>query len=196
MLSWLGLEFTCRADVGQESNVDEQGIGAGKAVAHLPDGFEEWLPLNVAHRAANFDDHHVGIVFLADQHHTPLDLVGDVRNHLNRAAEIITASFLVDNVAVNLPCGDVARTIQAFVDEPLVVSKIEVGLRAISRNEDLTVLVRTHRARIDIEIRVEFLDDDFEPTRFENASDSGSSDALTHRTDHPTRTEDVFGIRH
>ncbi len=34
---------------------------------HLADGFEERLPLNVADRAADLDDHHVGVVLAADQ---------------------------------------------------------------------------------------------------------------------------------
>jgi hypothetical protein len=39
--------------------------------------------------------------------------------------------------------------------EALVVAEIEIGLRAVVGHEDLAVLIRAHRARIDVEIGVE-----------------------------------------
>ena len=40
--------------------------------------------------------------------------------------------------------------------EALVVAEIEIGFRAVVGDEDLAVLVRAHRARIDVQIGIEF----------------------------------------
>lgn len=40
------------------------------------------------------------------------------------------------------------------------MSDIEIGLRAVCRDEDLAVLERVHRPRIDVEVGVEFLHGD------------------------------------
>ena len=44
------------------------------------------------------------------------------------------------------------------VGEALVVAQVEVGLRAVLGDEHLAVLERAHRARIDVDVRVELLD--------------------------------------
>ncbi len=87
----------------------------------------------------------------------PLDLVGDVGDDLDRPAEEVAAPFARDDFAVDLPGGHVVELAEVFVDEALVVAQIEVGLGAILGDEDLAVLVRRHRAGIDVEIGVEFL---------------------------------------
>src|SRR3712207_7768832 len=45
--------------------------------------------LDVADRAAYLDDDHVGRVLLGDGTDGPLDLVGDVRDDLDRLAEVV-----------------------------------------------------------------------------------------------------------
>ena len=86
-----------------------------------------------------------------------LDLVGDVRDDLNGVAEVLAAAFLGDDRRVHLAGGDVGVTGQVTVEEPLVVADVEVGLGAVLGDEDLAVLERVHRARIDIEIGIELL---------------------------------------
>ena len=63
---------------------------------NLPDGFEERQPLDVAHRAAQFGDHDVDarLVQIEDGR---LDFIGDVRDHLNRAAQVFAATFFFDH---------------------------------------------------------------------------------------------------
>jgi hypothetical protein len=49
------------------------------------------------------------------------------------------------------------------------VAEVEVGLRAVLGDEHLAVLVRRHRARVDVDVRVELLDADAEPARDQEA---------------------------
>ena len=58
------------------------------------------------------------------------------------------------------------------VREALVVAEVEIGLRAVVGDEDFAVLERAHGARIDVEVRIEFLQRDFEPAAFEQAADA------------------------
>ena len=52
----------------------------------------------------------------------------------------------------------------------LVVSKIQIGFRAIVGDENFTMLEGRHRARIDIDIRVELNQRDPQPACFEQRS--------------------------
>ncbi len=51
---------------------------------------------------------------------------------------------------------------QVVVEEPLVVSEVQVGLGAVVQHEDLAVLERVHRAGVDVDVRVELLDRDLQ----------------------------------
>ena len=52
------------------------------------------------------------------------------------------------------------------------MAKVEVGLRAIVEHVDFAVLERAHRARIDIEVGVEFLDAHLEAAHLEQGTES------------------------
>src|SRR5690606_20641913 len=193
VLRRLGLQFAGGADVRQEGDVDVERLVAPDVGAKLADRLKEWLTLDVPDRPADLDDHHVRLRFLADERDPALDLVGDVRDHLDRAAEIVPASLLADHFGVNLAGRDVAGAVEVFVDEPLVVPQVEVGLGAVCRDEHFAVLVWAHRAGIDVEIGVQLLDDDLQPARFEDASDGGRRHPLANGTHDSTGAEDVLG---
>jgi hypothetical protein len=55
--------------------------------------------------------------------------------------------------------------------ETFVVTKVEVSFAAVIKHIDLTVLVWAHCPWVDIDIRVEFLHFDAQPTRFEKHRD-------------------------
>src|SRR3546814_15975764 len=86
------------------------------------------------------------------------DLVGYVRNDLDGRDEIVAAPLLGDDVAVDAPRGDIVRLAGGNAGEPLVMAKVEIGLGAVVGNVDFAVLVRAHRARIDVQIRIELAD--------------------------------------
>jgi hypothetical protein len=70
----------------------------------------------------------------------------------------------------------------------------EVGLRAVLRHEDLAVLVRRHRAGVDVDVRIELLQPDRQAARDEQSPDRRSRDALAKRGDDAARDEDEAGL--
>ena len=89
-----------------------------------------------------------------------LDLIRDVRDDLNGFPKKLTTSFLLDYLLVDLPCGVVAVPRERTVGKSLVMTKVEVGFAPIVENVNLTMLVGTHRSRIDIDIGIELLHPD------------------------------------
>jgi len=84
-----------------------------------------------------------------------LIFVGDVRDDLHRAAEIIAAAFLVDHRLVDLAGGEVVAPAHPRAGKALVMAEVEIGLRTIVGNEHLAVLKRAHGAGVDVDIRIE-----------------------------------------
>ena len=155
VLRGLGLELAGGADVRHQREVHVDRVVAPDVLAELADRLEERQALDVADRAADLHQHDVGIApGLAD---AVLDLVGDVRNHLHGAAEIVAAALLLDHRHVDLAGGPVAVARRGHAGEALVVAQVQVGLGAIVGDVDLAVLIRAHRARIDVDVRIELL---------------------------------------
>ena len=105
VLRGLGLQLLRGGDPGHQRHVDEDAVVAALLVAHLADGFQKRQRFDIAHRAADLDDHdvHVGRHFA----HRGLDFVGDVRNHLHGLAEIIAAPLARDDLLVDAAGGEV-----------------------------------------------------------------------------------------
>ena len=121
--------------------MDVQHVVPADVLAHLADGLEERQALDVADRPADLDDHHVRVAVAPDADDPLLDLVGDVRDDLDRAAEVVAAALLGDDRGVDAAGRDVGALGQVLVDEPLVVPEVEVRLRPVVGDEDLAVLV-------------------------------------------------------
>ena len=85
------------------------------------------------------------------------DLLGDVWDHLDRFPQKFTAAFLFDHRQVYLAGGVIRVPGQRAVSKPFVVPQVQIGFTAVVQHVDFTVLVRTHRAWIDVDIRVQFL---------------------------------------
>jgi hypothetical protein len=136
---------------------------AAAIVPQLPDRFDEGQALDVADRAADLADDEVATVGVGEREF--LDRVGDVRDDLDRRPEIVAATFLGDNVAVDAARRDVVRLARRNAGEPLVMAEVEVGLRPVVRDIDFAVLVRRHRPRIDVQIGIELPDPDLVAAR-------------------------------
>ena len=160
MLGGLGLELAGGGQGGQQRHVDVEHVLAADVLAHLADGLEERQRLDVADGAADLDDDDVGGAVARHAPDALLDLVGDVRDDLDGAAEVVAAALLGDDRLVDAPGGDVGQLGQVLVDEALVVAQVEVGLGAVVGDEDLAVLERRHRARVHVDVRVELQDGD------------------------------------
>ena len=141
--------------------MDQNRIVAADFVLELPDGLQEGLALDIAHRAAHLDNGDPGILISEIAVEAALDLIRDMGDHLHRAAAVIAAALFLQNRPVDLARSHVGVLAQIFVDETLIMAKIQIGLRAVLRDEYFAVLDGIHRAGIDIDIGVEFLHRDF-----------------------------------
>src|SRR5581483_10270736 len=182
VLGGLGLDLPRRRHIGDEREVDVADVVPAELEAHLPDRLEEGQRLDVAHRAAHLDDRDVGIPGAALDE--GLDLVGDVRDDLHRAAEIIAAPLLLDDRLVDLAGGEVVVPAHLRALEALVVPQVQVGLGPVLRDEHLAVLKRAHGARIDVDVRVQLDVGDADGARFEDRGEGSGGNALAQGGDY------------
>ena len=131
----------------------------------------------------------------ATQPDAVLDLVGDVRDHLDGAAEVVAAALAPDHRVVDRAGGGVRGAGGVHVGEALVVAEVEVGLGAVLGDEHLAVLERAHRARVDVDVRVELLDRHRQAARDQQLPDRGGGDALAESGDDAAGDEDEAGLR-
>ena len=108
VLGGLGLELAGGGQGGQQRHVDVQDVGPPDVLAHLADGLEERQALDVADGPADLDDDDIGIAVAGDATDPLLDLVGDVRDDLDGAAEVVAAALLGDDRLVDAAGRDVA----------------------------------------------------------------------------------------
>ena len=160
VLRGLGLQLAGMADVGDEREMDEHAAPPAHVHRELADRLEERQRLDVADGAADLGDDEVHVGGLGDQRDPLLDLVGDVRHHLYRPAEVVAAALAADHSVVDTAGGHVGGAARVGVGEALVVAQVQVGLGAVLGDEHLAVLVGRHRARIDVDVGIELLQAD------------------------------------
>jgi hypothetical protein len=71
------------------------------------------------------------------------------------------------------------------------MAKVEIGFGAVVSDEHLTVLIRAHRSRIDVEVWIELPETDGVPTRLEKRAEGGGCEAFSKGGDHAAGNEDV-----
>ena len=179
VLRGLGLLLAGGGDVRHERDVDVKAVPAPDLAAYLPHRLQEGLALDVADGAAYLGQHHVRVRLAADRVNVILDGARDVRDDLHRFAEELSPALAVEHVPVHLARGEVGIAVEVLVDESLVMSEVEVGLRAVLGDEHFAVLVGAHRAGIDVDVRIQLLRGDFESARFQQPAQRRHDDALS-----------------
>src|SRR2546423_14363893 len=116
-----------------------------------------------------------------------------MRNDLYRAAEIIAAALLADDALVDLSGSEIIPPAHLHVGEALVMAEIQVCLGAILGDEDLTVLERAHRSRIDVDVRVELEIGDADAAGSKYRGQRRGGDALPQRGDDATGHKNELG---
>ena len=109
-------------------------------------------------------------------------------------AEVVAAALAADDRVVDGARGDVRGARGVLVGEALVVAEVEVGLGAVLGDEDLAVLERAHRPRVDVDVGIELLQLDPEAAADEQAADRGGGDPLAERGDDAAGDEDEAGL--
>src|SRR6185437_10576717 len=105
MLGRFRFHLARRSYERNQGEMDEYSILASDLLAELAHRFEERLRFDVTDRSANLDYHNV--VVWCKAFHRGLDLVRDVRNHLDRGAEVFTSPLLGDDIEVDATGRDV-----------------------------------------------------------------------------------------
>ena len=179
VLGRLGLDLAGGADVRHQGQMHEQRVLRPLLHPHLTDGLQERQRLDVAHGAADLDHGDVGA--LGAEPDAGLDLVGDVRDDLHRAPEIVAPALLADHALVDLAGGEVVVTPHACTQEAFVVAQIQVGLGAVVGDIDLAVLEGAHGARIDVDVGIELDHGDAQTARLQQRRQRGRCNAFAQR---------------
>ena len=108
-----------------------------------------------------------------------LDLICDMRDHLNGGTEILTAAFLIQYIPIYLTGGQVGEPVQILVDEALVMPQIQVRLRSVLRHKNLPVLIGAHGSGVYIDVGIQLLCSHLQPSRLQQTSEGSCGDAFT-----------------
>ena len=177
--------------------MQEEDVLPAEVVTNLARRLEEGLRLDIADGAADFGDDDIRAVpvgvRLGHRQDAALDLVGDVRDHLDGVAEVLAAALFGDHGRIDLSGGDIRRAGQVAVEEALVVADVEVSFGAVLGDEDLAVLERVHGAGVDVEVGVELLHRHLQPARGQQLSQAARGQSLTQRRNDATADEEVLG---
>jgi hypothetical protein len=176
VLGRLGLQLLGSTDPRHQGDVHEHRAFPAELLAHLPDGFEKGQGLNVTDGAADFDDGYVGV--RSHLAHGGFDFVGDVGDDLHRLSQVISTALFRNNLFVDAPRGPIVIAGKFGVGEAFVVAEIEIGFGAIVGDENFAVLKGRHGARIDVEIRIELHQVNFEAMAFQQAANRGRRQSL------------------
>ncbi len=114
-----------------------------------------------------------------------------MRDDLDGGAEIIAAPLLGDDVLIDPAGGDGVLLGRRTTGEALIVTEIEIGLRAVVGDEHLAVLIGRHRARIDVEIGVQLAQPDLVATRLQQRAERCRSETFAEGGHHAAGDEDV-----
>ncbi len=104
MLGRLGLELARRGEIGHQRQMHVGDAIAAELEAELADRLEERQALDVADRAADLAEHEIDVVDVGQDE--LLDHVGDVRHHLDRAAEIVAVALAREHPRIDPARGD------------------------------------------------------------------------------------------
>ena len=144
-----------------------QGSLRTQLPSQLTDGLQERLALDVSNGAANLGDHKVEMFLGGVQLDTTFDFIGDVRDHLDGLAQIVAPALALDHAHVDAPCGHTVVAGGLYAREPLIMPEVQIGLHAIHGHIAFAMLVRIQSSRINVDVRVEFLDGDLVSARLE-----------------------------
>ena len=99
-------------------------------------------------------------------------------NDLYSGTKIFAPALLVQHVPVNLSGGQIGILVQILIDEPLIVTQIQIRFGAILGHIDLTVLVGAHGSGVHVDIGVQLLGCHLQPPGLQQATQRGCGNSL------------------
>ena len=192
VLCGLRLVLIAAVEEGHQCHVDVQGVLPSHFQAHLTGRLQIGLALDIAGGAADLRDDHVRAGLLPHPVDELLDLVGDVGDDLDRLAEILAPPLLAQHVPVHLAGGEVGEPVEVLIDEPFVVSQIQVRLQTVLGDVDFPVLIGAHGAGIHVDIRIQLLCRHLQAPGLQQTSQGRGGDALAQSGHHAAGDKDIF----
>ena len=160
----------------------------------LADRLQKRLTLDISYRSADLDDGNDILIGVVGAEKARFDFICDVRDHLNGTTAVIAVPLLVEDGPVDFSRRHVRVEVQTLVDEPLVMSEVEVGLCSVVRHKDFAVLDRVHGPGVDVDIRIEFLHGHPEASRFQKSSEGSCGDAFAEAGDNAAGNENILHV--
>ena len=140
MLGRLGLQLAGRGDLGHQRQVDEQRLARARARSRTGGSPRGTAGPRCRRRCrrSRTGRSRASVDVGADE---LLDRVGDVRDDLDRAAQIVAVALALEHGRIDPPGGDVVAAARRHAGEPLVMAEVEVGLRPVVGDVHLAVLI-------------------------------------------------------
>ena len=192
VLRGLGLDLVGGGNIGNKRHVDVADVLGAGLLAILADGLDKRLGLDVADRAAQLGDDHVGAGLLLNAAELVLNGVRDVRDHLHGAAQKVAATLAGDQALIDGAGRKVGIAGQVLVNKTLVVAQIQIGLVAVLGHKDLAMLEWAHGTGVDVQIRVGLLHRYLVTARLEQTAQRGRGNTLAQGRNHATGYEHML----
>ena len=170
VLCRLGLQLLGSTEIRNECQMDAGEVFLRKFPLKLTDRLQERLRLHVTYSSTHLGDDDIEFAGLAEQKHTPLDFISDMRDDLYGLSEISAFTLLIDNGIINFTGSNVVRLGHVNAKEALVMSQVQVGLGSVIRHVALAMLVRVQCSRVNVDVRIEFLNGDSQPSGLQKFS--------------------------
>ena len=167
VLSRFCFHFFCCTEVRNQRTVDVHDFFAAQVGFHLANRFQEWQGLDIPYCSADFSDDNIRFRRFRCPQKAIFDFIGDVWDDLDRSAKIIAAALFLNNRRIDFPRCHIRIFVQVDVDETLVMAQVQIRFRAVIGYENFSVLVRAHRARVNVDVWIEFLDCDVQSSVFQ-----------------------------
>ena len=158
----------------------------------LTDGLQKRLAFNISDRAAYLNNGNLCVRGCKIAVKTALNFIGNMGDNLYGASAEISAALLLQDGPVNLTRGNVGIFRQTFVDEALIMSKIQIGLGAVIGNKHFAVLYRIHGTRININIRIKLLHGNFVAACLQQTAQGSCGDAFSKARNYTASDKDVL----
>ncbi len=94
-----------------------------------------------------------------------------MRDHLHCRSEVFAPALLVEHVPVDLACRKIRKLVEILIDETFIMPQIQVCLSPVLCHIYFSVLERTHRSRIYIDIGIHLLSCDLKSAGLEQSSE-------------------------
>ena len=115
-----------------------------------------------------------------------------MRNNLNSCPKVFSTAFLTKHFTINFTSCHVGIFVEIDIDETFIVTQVQICFSSVICHKNFPVLVRTHSSRINIDIRVKFLNGYLETTIFQETAQTCCHNPFPNRRYHTTSYKNIF----